>query len=249
MKSGNLELDLEAPLRINKGRGTRVVCRGRYGDTPAIIKLFRGLPKAWWHWKICNLHGKAVRERGIPSPRVLWSGWDDSLKAYLIVYENLQDARDYEWIRQTPGFQERLPGYRGLLTLLAQMHAKGVEQSDTTPGNFLEQDGIVYAIDEDRMNIRTRALSTRRSLRNVASLITQFQQLTPQEVSTLYDAYCHDRGWRVSSSDLKNLTKHIENFRNWRKDKRGYRRKNILRYGSIVLVLAAGSFLLFLGVR
>lgn len=248
MKSGKLDLDVDNPIRINKGRGTRVVYRGRYEEQPAIIKAYSGLPKAWLHWRTCLFHGHILRERGVAAPAILWSGWDKNLRAFLIVYEYLDQSRDFLWLRHTQDFATRWPGYKKLLSLFATMHTKGIEQSDTIPGNFLEQDGTVYAIDEDRMNVRSRRLSGKRSLRNIASMITEYPALTDQEIRRVYDHYCDERGWSQTHSGLNYLTGQIQTYRNWRRDKKAYRRRMIFRWGlGLVVVGALTATLMMLG--
>lgn len=234
-------------IQSNKARNTRMVFSGEFQKQPAIIKAYTGGPKAWLHWKICRFHGRVLRRRNIPAPDIWWSGWDGEIGAYLIVYEHLPNPTDFEWLRKTPSFQQRLAGYQKLLKLFAFMHSRGIEQSDTTPGNFLESGGEIYAIDEDRMNVRRKALGRRRSLRNVASMATQYPQLLDDEITELYDFYRRERNWNHQLPDVHYLREQMAAFREWRQDKKGFRRRKTRRWllaGTGVIVAALALTLL-----
>lgn len=238
MKPHDLTLDTDHPIRSNKARGTRIVYRGTFKEQPAIIKTYSGLPKAWLHWKTCLIHGRTLRARGIPAPAIYWAGWDKDLKAFIIVYEYLDEAEDFMWMRRNPDFLSRWTGYQNLLSLFALMHSRGIEQSDTTAGNFLQVGDKTYAIDEDRMNIRIRALNRRRSLRNISSMLTQHPVLSEDELHKIYLHYCSVRGWEPNDQDLKQLSKKTRAFREWRKDKKAYRRRTM---GKWLLALAIAA--------
>lgn len=249
MKPDDLTLDTDHPIRSNKARGTRIVYRGKFKEQPAIIKTYSGLPKAWLHWKTCLIHGRALRARNIPAPKIYWAGWNKDLKAFIIVYEYLVKAEDFMWMRRNSDFSSRWIGYQNLLSLFALMHSLGIEQSDTTAGNFLQVGDKTYAIDEDRMNIRIGALNRRRSLRNISSMLTQYPVLSEDELHKIYLHYCSVRGWGPNGKDFKRLSKMTNLFRLWRKDKKAYRRRIIGKWLLaliIALVVAITTQVMFL---
>ena len=231
--------EIGEPIKSNKARGTRVVFKGRFRNEPAIVKVYSDPVKKWLHWFLCHLHGRAVRRRGIPAPHILYSGYSASLKSYVIVYEDLEDASDFYWMRNEPDKERRLEGFMKLVSLFALMHAKGIVQKDTTPGNFLESDGIVHAIDEDRMDIRPWPLGKRASLDNLASLFTQFAPETPADTDRLFTEYMKTRGWHAGSSQRRYLERRIRRFRAWRSDKKGYSRRGKLLVAALAVLAAA----------
>ncbi len=221
-------LVIDSPLKSNKGRGTRVVYQGLYNGRPAVIKVYSHPMRRRLHWFLCHFNGKALRKRGIPAPAVRYSGYAASLEAYVIVYEKLEAPRDFRWIKTEPDRARRLDGYRRLIPLFAMMHANGIAQKDTTPGNFLESSGKVHAIDEDRMDIRPWPLGKGASLGNLASVFTQFPPEGSQDMDALFNSYMNARNWKPDARWRRYLDRRIRRFRAWRKDKRGYERKRNL---------------------
>jgi tRNA A-37 threonylcarbamoyl transferase component Bud32 len=234
------EPEIDRPLKVNKERGTRVVYAGRFKNRPAIIKVYSHPVKKRLHWFLCHFHGRVLRRRGVPAPEIWYSGYAPSLSGYVIIYERLADPRDFYWIRNETDRGRRLEGYMKVLPLLACMHARGIAQKDTTPGNFLESGGIVLAIDEDRMDVRPWPLGKRASLKNLASLITQFAPENPEDTDQILLGYMEKRGWDADLRWQHYLEANIRRFRAWRDDKRGYEKhRNALIAAAGALAAAA----------
>ncbi len=215
-------LVIDAPIKTNKDRGTRVVYRGRYYGRPVIVKAYSHPFKRRIDWFLCHYHGRVLRRRGVPAPDIHYSGYAPSLKRYVIIYEHLAGDGDFYWIRTEPERSRRLVGYMKLVRLLAVMHGKGIAQKDTTPGNFLESDGTIYALDEDRMDVRPWPRGKRASLDNLASLITQFPPEARDDTDRIGEVYMKERGWDMDDRWRQYLARRIDKFRAWRSNKRGF---------------------------
>ncbi len=224
-------------ISSNKSRDTRLVYRGHCDGRPAIIKAFSHPSRGWLHWRRCDFNARMIRRRGIPAPVIYYSGWLSQPGAWVIIYELLEQAREFRWIKQAPDADARTRGLEQLVALFAHMHEKGTIQADTTLGNFLQQEDQVYVVDEDRIKIRPWPLGQRAAMKSLASVLTQIPVEDPEEIRHLYHFYCKQRDWEPGDKGARRLEKNMQWFREWRKNKKLFRIKKTALIAALPIII------------
>ncbi len=236
-------IKITGQISTNKERVTRSVYTGVCDGQAAIIKQFTHPWRGWLHWWQCDFNARIARRRGIPAPAILYSGRFPRTGAWCIVYEYLPNASEFRWLRETTDRDQFISGLKRLLGFFAMMHSRGIAQSDTTLGNFLETEGQIHIIDEDRLYIRPWPLGPGASLNNVASLLSQWRlNINHHESRSLYEYYTQQRGWQPTPAHFKTLTRARMRFDARRQDKYRYKKNRAIRVlgvTALVMVITA----------
>lgn len=193
--------------------------RAHFGHKPAIYKVYRNTPYGRLRWHLAHRTAINIRQRGIPCPELLFSGWDRQWRAYVLVCEYLE-GNTLRWLRSEADETRQAPALKQITGLLALMHSRGVVQHDTNFGNFLDTGGQILALDEDRMSCLPWQPGRRKSFRNLASLLSRIPAQSAPLETQLYDHYRRARGWPAAPEDqgyLIALTRYLRTRRQNRK--------------------------------
>ncbi len=171
---------VEQWLRILPGK--RLVGRAMQGDKPVLLKLFVGTG-AKRHFERERSGLAALIEQGVPTPQLLGEGEIEGGGCYLIseflsAAESLQQAWD-ALPCPDPGHTQAMELLGQALTVVADMHGKGLTQSDLHLGNFLRLGEQVYVIDGDAVVALSpgQPLTAEQAQQNLAIF---FAQLMPE---------------------------------------------------------------------
>ncbi len=169
-------------LRVQPGR--RLVARAKVGGgKEVVVKAFYGR-RGKRDFRRERRGHQALESTGVAVPRLLYAG--RGAGAHVLAFESIATAR-------APGLADG----GAVVALLARLHAGSVRQRDLHFGNFVEANGVCYAVDGG--GARRQRMGRRACLRDVASLLAD----CPREWDALdaVDAYAEARRWTLSARE------------------------------------------------
>ncbi|WP_421910223.1 hypothetical protein [Marinobacter sp.] len=179
---------LEEELHSNTRR-TRITYRGLVDGRAAAVKCYRKPLFGLIHWIRALRRGKKIRRVGGPVPPIVFAGWIASEKcfgygtAFLEGYRPLRAVLKEEFSRSRQMEIIRLLGQT-----MADVHKRGIEQSDGNLTNFLMGAGDELSmVDEDDIRVHAGMLPLGVAISNLANVAARL----PDEgmVETLLSAY------------------------------------------------------------
>lgn len=147
------ELQVEQWLRILPRK--RLVGRARLNGCTVLAKLFIArAAERHWQREVDGL--RALREAGLPTPKVIAEGRQEGGLYYLIT-EFLEGSRTLQqcWEQMdepNPGNPQAMQLLGQALRSVAALHRQGLAQQDLHLGNFLLHGEQLYLIDGDALN-------------------------------------------------------------------------------------------------
>lgn len=181
--------------------GTRYVYDAVWKDRPVIVKLFarrfRGRRHLRREWRGLS----ELCKRGIDAPLGLFHGRTDN-GGWVIAIEKITDARSLQDALMTDS-DLGLVSDRALRLCreLARCHDKGVVQNDLHLNNFLLQGERIVAIDLGQFRFRSRPIGRRRSLSQLAGILSCLPEGRRPPTGLALHEYLHTRGWSRRQSD------------------------------------------------
>jgi len=176
----------------------RLVMRAHWQAQQVFIKAFLGADAERYAQR--DLAGvKRFQQAGILTPRLLHQEYSARYQAYFLVFEQIHSAQSLtDYLRDCQPSQS-LSVFKQLMKVLAQHHQAGLLQQDMHPNNFLlrlhKQSQQIYSLDGDSV-CATRAISCRRALHNLATLLSKLDILLVQKYLTEALAeYAQSRAW------------------------------------------------------
>ncbi|MCV9919677.1 serine/threonine protein kinase [Pseudomonas sp. BT-42-2] len=215
--AGSAELQLLSLLRVLPGQ--RYVGAGIWRGTPVLAKLLVG-NNAARHFQR-ELEGvKLMAAQGLTTPQLLADGLKEGeggwlLFEYLEGAESLGDAwTEVEALPPLADEQHLVLGEA--LTAVAQMHAKGLWQTDLHLDNLLRHNGRLYLIDGAGIKAETpgQTLSRQRVLENLGVFFAQLPKRLEPFIEELLVHYLLANG--EHALPLEALQKQVDKVRAWR---------------------------------
>lgn len=223
--TGRCRITIEKVLRILPGK--RLVARATTEDgVNILIKLYLG--RSAKRYALREVRGTTlIHNASIPTPRLLWQGETDTNTGNLLAFEFLEDAVSLQtdW-QHTMSRSDHLEILREAMSMLAQMHARGVIQRDIHLGNFLRAGNQLYMIDGGHVERhRYGPLSIGDSIANLAEFFAQFFPRYDSLIPLVFPEYLKARSRQARESELARLDSALSRCREVRK--RGYLRKTL----------------------
>ena len=215
--AGSAELQLLSLLRVLPGQ--RYVGAGIWRGTPVLAKLLVG-NNAARHFQR-ELEGvKLMAAQGLTTPQLLADGLKEGEGGWLL-FEFLEGAESLgdAWaeVEALPPLADEQHLVLGeALTAVAQMHAKGLWQTDLHLDNLLRHNGRLYLIDGAGIKAETpgQNLSRQRVLENLGVFFAQLPKRLEPFIEVLLVHYLLANG--EHALPLEALQKQVDKVRAWR---------------------------------
>jgi tRNA A-37 threonylcarbamoyl transferase component Bud32 len=226
---------LECDRIVRRVPGKRIVCQGVWQTHQVFAKIFLGSSAAR-HMQRDRQGSLMLAASGIPTPAPLYAASLPNDAGQVLLYEAIAPCNNAEdhLLAQSGDNTARLALMLGLSRLVAQHHQAGLLQTDLYLKNFLVQGEQLYTLDGDGIR-RLQGWGVRRkSISNLARLISKQDAGDDGWIPQLYQAYCQQRGCVVKPSQLAKLTTQVADIR--RSVTREYADSKVLRECSDVHV-------------
>jgi tRNA A-37 threonylcarbamoyl transferase component Bud32 len=195
-------------------RGKRIACIATAQGSTVIVKLYFARHKARRNWMHSSEGCRAFIERGIPAPRILFSGYLGEYGLYALIMEYLEGGSRVDTVLEgMPKDEARDELLCSLMETLAAHHAAGILQNDLHLGNFMLKDGVIYSLDGDQAASHRPPISRRRSRANLARLLANFPFALEEGLDACIDAYAHARAWSIPDPERKDLMGEVYRIR------------------------------------
>ena len=220
------------PCQINLGNGLKVECVESLRVLPkkrhvfkaitkegsVIVKLIGGKKRARKQNKSEAAGLNLLNKLGVPAPKVKQVEVREADDFGFIVLEYLESARSFLDIWQDDLSSDgRKTLLQELMQLMADLHNKGVMQSDIHLDNFMIKDSVIYVIDGATLttvNGSIKGLATQKSFDNLAVLFAQFYTRYDDLFPCAYEQYLKgrdeldDEPWSVVEKLFMGARKH-----------------------------------------
>ena len=203
-------LDLECHTLLRHLPERRIVCAGTWNGQEVVAKIYLPHRRARFHAWREERGVRAMLERGIVTPRLLYAG--RTATGFVLLFERIPNAQSAREVWATADMALRGRLLEQMVQAVAAQHEAGLVQHDLHLGNFLCAEGRVYCIDGD--GIRTaRWLGRRRALGNLALLLAQLQPENDALFDGAYRCYIEARGWESSDARQKAFLERVRTRR------------------------------------
>ena len=191
---------------VRRVPGARLVCSGRWQGRAVYAKIFIG-PRAERHAARDRRGVRWLQERGIDTPALLYEAQLPDSAGRVLLFEAIEDSCNAEeYLASRAGdAHARLRLMETLVRVVARHHQAGVRQTDLYLKNFLIQGERVYTLDGDGIRAGRGPLGPRRSLRNLALLLSKFDVEEDVHLPQLLQVYAEVRGWQTDARMLRRL--------------------------------------------
>ncbi len=198
----------------------RLVVFGTWNERPVVVKLFYNSRHAKRHYER-ELDGiESLLSSGVPTPRILFHGALFKKHAYVLVLEEIIDARNLEDLWQEKSDAEELNSIMHAVTIeLATQHVLGIVQQDLHFKNFLLKANQIYTLDGGSIENFHELLPKKMSLDHLALFFSQLGVGADALQHALFQTYAKSRGWLIKKSDVKFLQASIKKWNEQRKKK------------------------------
>ncbi len=185
-------LDRLCPVRVLPGK--RWVGSARREDREVFVKLYQDPERGAIHGQREQQGLLALRERGVPTPELLYSGTTREEGWPVILLEHLRPALSFAsaWQEAWNDTERKLWLHR-LVRLLAEHHALGLCQTDLHLDNFLVSGDRLLTLDGAGIRVGPPPLPRDQALDNLALLIAQLVPAYEAWVPSLVTAYNEGR--------------------------------------------------------
>jgi tRNA A-37 threonylcarbamoyl transferase component Bud32 len=220
---------------VRRVPGKRIVCQAAWQGQPVFAKIFLG-SAAVRHAHRDRQGSQVLADRGILTPALLYAAALPKGAGQVLLYAAIVACSNAEASLQALSSDEtaRLALMLGLSRLVAQHHQAGLLQTDLYLKNFLVQGERLYTLDGDGIRRLQGWRVQRKSLSNLARLISKQDAGDDGWIPQLYHAYCEQRGWGEAAAQLVKLTSEVADIR--RTVVREYADRKVLRECSDVSV-------------
>jgi hypothetical protein len=206
------EVDCTEVFRVISSK--RIICLGRTGTRPVIVKIYFANPGAHRHWKRSHRGCSAFLKRGIPAPGILFSGHIPDYGIYVIVFEYLTDAvRVDSALEACPDIHQVERILDALMAFLGSCHEQGILQNDLHLGNFMIKNEMLYALDGDQVKIYRGAIGPKKSLSNLARLLANLPPAYNGGMEDRIMAYVKKRGWFIKDREMVRVKRETRKIR------------------------------------
>ncbi len=208
----------EHVLRVLPGK--RLVVMGTWEDKPVVAKIFYEPGRAKKHYKKELSGNEDLVHHRIPTPTVLAHGTAFKKRAYVILFEQILEAKSLGDIWEQKCHPQELLSLMQAFTIeLATHHVMGIMQNDLHLKNFLVQGNRILTLDGGSISVSDEPLDKKASLDNLALFFAQLGVGTEKLQDELFQLYAKSRGWLVKPADIQFLQQSLKNWLNtrWRR--------------------------------
>lgn len=209
-------LDRLCPMRVLPGK--RWVGSARREGREVFVKVYQDPERGVIHSRREQQGLLALRERGIPSPELLYTGTTKEEGWPVILLEFLRPALSFAsaWQEVWNDAERKLWLHR-LVQLLAEHHSLGLCQTDLHLDNFLVCADRLLSLDGAGIQAGPAPLSRHQALDNLALLIAQLVPAYEAWLPSLVTAYNEGRGG-TTALDMETLPRRVAMARDrrWR---------------------------------
>ena len=209
--SGGYDFECEEIIRCVPGK--RLVCRGKLDGQSVYAKLFIGRDAK--RHAARDLRGvRALADAGIPTPSTMFVGAMADSSGEALIFDTIPDSVNAEQALESLDKQaDRAALAKNLVVEVARHHEAGLIQKDLYLKNFLLQGEQVYTLDGDAIRKLPAFFSRRRSLSNLALLLSKFDVSDETAwLPELLSDYAKARGWNAAP-DMAKMNKCISAHR------------------------------------
>jgi tRNA A-37 threonylcarbamoyl transferase component Bud32 len=195
---------------VRRVPGKRIVCQGYWQGKPVFAKIFLG-ESAERHMQRDQQGSLMLATNGIATPALLYADELPQAAGQVLLYAAIAPCSNAEAYLHSLAENEaaRLELMTAVSRLVAQHHQAGLLQTDMYLKNFLVQNGQLYTLDGDGIRRLQDWCSRRKALSNLARLISKQDVGDDGWIPQLYRAYCTQRGWMESASQLAKLIREV----------------------------------------
>lgn len=176
---------------------------GRYGDIPAVIKVYPATPEGEGRMRREEEGLELLRACGIPGPRVLYTGRHADPAGWYLVMERLGEGDPSP---VTLDFLHRV------VATLAAHHEAGLLQNDTSPGNFLLVDGRLVTLDGATIRRMARPRD-KAAAQNVAKFFYKLSPIWNDRLPELAGHYYEARSLRPTPHRIATVVRETARLR------------------------------------
>ena len=196
--------------------GKRVVAKALWQEKEVVVKLFfHGRAKKHFDREIEG--NKNLAMASVPAPKILYSGQLDNGQVYILIYEYLLDGQDLGELSRSAQSESLL---HNAITLLSQMHVKGLRQKDLHLNNFFVSQALMYVLDAGSIKASKREVNIKTALKDLARIIALFAIKDLVVVRGLLNFYLKARTLSFKARFFSRLASLIGSV--FRKEKQGY---------------------------
>lgn len=207
--------------------GKRRVCLATWGDEQVVAKLFLSTKHAKRHWLREESGARALLDRGILAPPLLYSGPIPNAVerparegiSFILIFKRIAPALTLAEAWGTANDDKRWSLVRSLVRVLAAHHRAGLAHRDMHFGNFLVQGEDIFTLDGDQVDVLDAPLNKRRALKNLGLLFAQLLPEYDRFADQVFPEYLALRDWGESKADRSHLHAAIRTAREYRENK------------------------------
>lgn len=179
---------LDGEIHANTRR-TRITYQARVGDEKIALKCYKAPLFGLLHWLRASRKSRQIRQRTLPFPDVLFSGWFARQRCFSIGYRYLEGYRPVRDLVEERS-EASLRIIERLMVLLVRCQEAGVEQTDANLTNFLiSENQDIAVVDEDAVKLHPGPMPEPAARANLASAMSRVGWLTRSDLASIWDQY------------------------------------------------------------
>ena len=182
--------------------GKRRVYDALWNGREVVVKVFSRGAGAKRHlereWRGLNLLG----DRGLSTPEPLFFGKTEDGDRAVVTEKIVASSTVLHAFNEAVSPTDKLDIMRLVCEELARQHSKGVLQKDMHLGNFLLQEGKVFALDPAEMCFLGRKISRKLAISQLAILASILPEENVEEITNLCKNYAAERSWEFAPTDM-----------------------------------------------
>lgn len=199
--------------------GKRLVCRAEWQGKTVVIKVFMGQSRFRDNMMKEQEGVKALKDKAITAPVLLYSGMLKQDNACALIYENISNAISAHDAWQSATTENKFIWLRNFMVLLAQHHEAGLSQQDMHLSNFIIADDKLYTLDAADILVASSPLDKKASTENLVLFFSLLHNSYNQLIEKAYNEYINLRAWPHREGDIQELQLRVEALRQYKKKK------------------------------
>lgn len=192
----------------------RITYQGQSTTMRMVVKLYYPKWQGYRNWKRSDRGFSSFIEKGIPAPRIIFSGYLPSYNVYALVLEYLDGGVTLDLaLQRITESGEREALLNDFMSIIAQHHEHGIIQEDLNLSNFMISAGCIYSLDGDLVKKEGGPVGRRRSIRNLVNLFTAKLGISIADIDSLIESYTRKRNWVISTREREKIKEQILSIR------------------------------------
>ena len=167
--------------------GKRLVCRALWKEQTVVTKVFMDYARSKNSMSKEKAGAKALRDKGITTPELLYAGALEQDDAGILIYENIANTISAHEAWKNATTENKITLLRDFMVLLAQHHDAGLSQQDMHLSNFIIANGKLYTLDAADILAVSSPLDKRAAIENLASFFSLFHKSYNHLIAVAYD--------------------------------------------------------------